>query len=283
MIGLMAPIGVTFSQILTVTVPATLIGVVATSILTLKKGKELQDDPVYIERLAQGLVTKQEKNNDKTTTSQRLSVLIFLVAVLGVVVMGLFPQLRPAWTVDGETTTLSMAITIEIIMLVCASIIVLVCKPKVEEILSTNIFRSGALAMVCAFGLAWMSNTFIEANRAFIETNVSQIVNKVPWMFSIVVFIVAALITSQGATTLIMIPIGIGLGLNPAIVLGAWMAVNANYFFPIAAQTIAAISFDTAGTTKIGKYVLNHSFMIPGLLNTIISVAVATALGYILL
>lgn len=283
MIGFMAPIGVSFSQILMITVPATLIGVIVTSLLTLKKGKELQSDPVYLERMAQGLVKKQDNKSTETTASQRLSVLIFLIAVLGVVTMGLFPQLRPSWTVDGETTILSMAITIEIIMLLCASIIVLVCKPKIEEILNTNIFRSGALAMVCAFGLAWMSNTFIEANRSFIESNVSDIVNTVPWLFAIVVFVIAALITSQGATTLIMIPIGIGLGLNPAIILGAWMAVNANYFFPIAAQTIAAISFDTAGTTKIGKYVLNHSFMIPGLLNTIISVVLATILGYILL
>lgn len=283
MIGFMAPLGVTFSQILMVTVPATLISVVATAILTIKKGKELQEDPIYLERLAEGLIVKKEKKHANVTSSQRLSVIIFLIAVLGIVLMGLFPDLRPAWEIDGVSTPLSMAITIEIIMLLCAAAIVLICKPKIEEILNTNIFRSGALAIVCAFGLAWMSNTFIAAQSEFIETNVSEIVNKVPWMFAIVVFVVAALITSQGATTLIMVPIGIGLGLNPAIILGAWMAVNANYFFPIAAQTVAAISFDTAGTTKIGKYVLNHSFMLPGLLNTLISVIVATALGYILL
>ncbi|UQZ74761.1 C4-dicarboxylate ABC transporter [Niallia circulans] len=284
MIGFMATIDVSFSKLLMITIPATLIGVIASSVLTIKKGKELHQDPEYIRRLEEGFIKKFERKEIKDiANSQKWSVLIFLFAVVSVIVLGLFTGLRPSWVIEGEVTPLSMPYTIEIIMLTCAALIIIVCKPKIEEILSGSIFKAGALAIVCAFGLAWMSNTFILAHQEFVEENVAQIVNRYPWLFAVVVFAVAALITSQGATTLIMIPIAIGLNLPPAIIIGAWMAVNANYFLPVSAQTLAAISFDTAGTTKIGKYVLNHSFMVPGLINTIISVIVATILGSIIL
>ncbi|MCZ0703025.1 anaerobic C4-dicarboxylate transporter DcuB [Natronobacillus azotifigens] len=286
MIGFMLPLGVSFAEILMITIPATLIGVVLSAFITLKKGKELREDPEFQKRLENGLTLNRdtEKVEQKQTTkNQKKSVFIFLVGVIAVVLLGVFSQLRPSWEVDGEITVLSMPYTIEIIMLVCAAAIVIFCKPKIEEILNTSIFRAGSLAIICAFGLAWMSYTFIDAQREFIEGNVAGIVETIPWVFAIIVFVVAALITSQAATTLIMMPIGIGLGLHPAIIIGSWMAVNANYFIPVSAQVIAALSFDTAGTTKIGKYVLNHSFMIPGLLNTIFSIVIAIILGFIII
>jgi anaerobic C4-dicarboxylate transporter DcuB len=285
MIGFMAPLGVSFGTILAICVPATLLGVIVSAICTMRMGKELNQDPEYLRRLAEGLIVKQEKKVERKEASNgaKLSVIIFLIGVLAIVIMGLFTELRPAWTVNGTVTRLSMPYTIEIIMLLCATAIIIFCRPTVETILSGSIFRAGSLAIVCAFGLAWMSNTFISGQTAFIKEHVATIVNNYPWMLAVIMFIVAALITSQGSTTLVMVPIAIALGLPTYVIIGAWMAVNANYFLPVASQCLAAISFDTAGTTKIGKYVLNHSFMLPGLINTVISVVGATLIGSILL
>jgi anaerobic C4-dicarboxylate transporter DcuB len=285
MIGFMAPLGVNLGTLLAICIPATLIGVITSSVITMRMGKELAEDPEYQRRMAEGLIAATKENSDKTQVSKaaKRSVSIFLLGVLGIVIMGMFSELRPTWIVDGKATSLSMAYSIEIIMLVCAAMIVIFCRPAIESILNGTIFRAGSLAIVCAFGLAWMSNTFIGGQTVFIKENVATIVNNYPWMLSVIIFIVAALITSQGSTTLIMIPIAIALGLPAYVIIGAWMAVNSNFFLPVSAQCLAAISFDTAGTTKIGKYVLNHSFMIPGMINIIISVLVATLIGSILI
>lgn len=285
MIGFMAPIGVNLGTILAICVPATLIGVITSAAVTMRMGKELAEDPEYQRRMAEGLIasTKEKGEKTKISKSAKRSVVIFLLGVLAIVIMGMFSELRPSWVVDGKSTSLSMAYTIEIIMLICAAMIVIFCRPAIETILNGSIFRAGSLAIVCAFGLAWMSNTFIGGQTAFIKENVATIVNNYPWMLSVIIFIVAALITSQGSTTLIMIPIAIALGLPAYVIIGAWMAVNSNFFLPVSAQCLAAISFDTAGTTKIGKYVLNHSFMIPGMINIIVSVVVATLIGSVLI
>ncbi|MFW2490163.1 anaerobic C4-dicarboxylate transporter [Clostridium chromiireducens] len=285
MIGFMAPLGVNLGTILSICVPATLIGVITSAIATMRMGKELAEDPEYQRRMAEGLIAATKEKGDKAQISKaaKRSVVIFLLGVLAIVVMGMFSEFRPSWVVDGKTTTLSMAYTIEIIMLICAAMIVIFCRPAIETILNGSIFRAGSLAIVCAFGLAWMSNTFIGGQTTFIKENVATIVNNYPWMLSVIIFIVAALITSQGSTTLIMIPIAIALGLPTYVIIGAWMAVNSNFFLPVSAQCLAAISFDTAGTTKIGKYVLNHSFMIPGMINIVVSVLVATLIGSILI
>lgn len=285
MIGFMAPIGVNLGTILAICVPATLIGVITSAAVTMRMGKELAEDPEYQRRMAEGLIasTKEKGEKTKISKSAKRSVVIFLLGVLAIVIMGMFSELRPSWVVDGKSTSLSMAYTIEIIMLICAAMIVIFCRPAIETILNGSIFRAGSLAIVCAFGLAWMSNTFIGGQTAFIKENVATIVNNYPWMLSVIIFIVAALITSQGSTTLIMIPIAIALGLPAYVIIGAWMAVNSNFFLPVSAQCLAAISFDTAGTTKIGKYVLNHSFMIPGMINIVVSVVVATLIGSVLI
>ncbi|MDF9839484.1 MULTISPECIES: anaerobic C4-dicarboxylate transporter [unclassified Paenibacillus] len=286
MLGLMAPFGVDLGAILLIAIPSTLLGVITSAFLTIRKGKELAEDPEYSRRLAEGLTEniaeEQPEQKKAPKKGAKTAVLLFLLGVVSIIVLGLFSELRPSWTADGKTTVLSMAYTIEIVMLVCASLIIIFCRPAIESILNGSIFRAGALAMVCAFGLAWMSSTFIGGQTEFIQEHVTTIVNGQPWMLAVIMFIVAALVTSQGATTLIMIPISIALDLPTYIIVGAWMAVNANFFLPVSAQCLAAISFDTAGTTKIGKYVLNHSFMTPGMINTVVSVVTATLLGNII-
>lgn len=285
MVGFMAPLGVGISSIMAVCVPATLIGVLIGAISTMKMGKELADDPEYQRRVAAGMVKAVEVKKEKKpiTPHAKLSVAIFLIGALAIVVLGMFPELRPAFQTAKGMQPLSMPATIQIVMLVFATFIVLFCHPPIKEILDGSVFRAGALAVICAFGLAWMSDTFVSSQMTFIKENVQSLMQTHTWLLAILMFVVSALVTSQAATTMILMPLGLALGLPAYVLVGAWPAVNGYFFFPIAGQCLAALAFDTTGTTHIGKYVLNHSFMRPGLINITASVVLATLIGKFIL
>ena len=140
--------------------------------------------------------------------------------------------------------------------------------------------KTGFFAVILASGLCWLVNTFVGAQTDFITENLSALTNKYPWIYIIAVFLVGALTSSQASTTMIMIPIAIALKLPAYIIVGGWMACSSNYFIPDSSQCIAGLAFDTAGTTKIGRFIFNHSYMRPGLVCTIVSVLVATGIGY---
>ncbi|VDZ71563.1 anaerobic C4-dicarboxylate transporter [Atlantibacter hermannii] len=153
-----------------------------------------------------------------------------------------------------------MSAAIQIVMLSFACLIVLLCRPPVDQILSGSVFRAGALAIVCAFGLAWMSETFVSSHIDLIKSEVQVLLQEHTWLIAIMMFFVSAMVSSQAATTLILLPLGLALGLPAYALIGSWPAVNGYFFIPVAGQCLAALAFDDTGTTRIGKYVLNHSF-----------------------
>ena len=210
----------------------------------------------------------------------KLSVVMFLLGTLLIVLMGTFPELRPAFDDGvGGMKAISMSQTIQIVMLALSALMVVFCRPRVGDILDCSVFRSGILAVVCAFGLCWMSDTFVHGQMEFIKDNVSAYMDGSLLILPLMMFIVSALITSQAATTMILMPLAMAFGLPAYILIGAWPAVNGYFFFPVAGQCIAGISFDDTGTTRIGKFVLNHSYMRPGLINVTVSVVMATLIG----
>lgn len=274
---------VTIFKLLLVCIPATLIGTVVAAVSVLKKGKELAEDPEFQARVAEGKVqdfTKQVKEEKPTTKEAKNSVAIFMVAMVGIVVMGAFQTLLPTFP-DGSK--LPLVTVIQIFMLVAAAAIVILTKTDSDKILDQPVFRSGSFAVLLAFGLVWMVNTFINDQSSFITDNMSVLTNQYPWIFIVAIFLVGAITTSQSSTTMIMVPIGIALGLPANIIVAGWLACSSNYFIPCASQCVAAIGFDSAGTTKIGKFILNHSYMLPGLVCTIVSVLSALALGAVIL
>ena len=182
-----------------------------------------------------------------------------------------------AFMADGSK--LPLTTVIEIFMLVAAAAMILLTKLDSNKVLDQPVFRTGMFAVVLAFGLCWLVNTFIGDQSSFITDNMSALTNKYPWIFIVAVFIVGAITTSQSSTTMIMIPIGIALGLPANVIVAGWIACSSNYFIPASGQCVAALAFDSAGTTKIGKFVLNHSYMIPGLVCTVVSVVVALLIG----
>ena len=172
-----------------------------------------------------------------------------------------------------------MTTVIEIFMLVGAALMVLVCKFDSNKMLDQPVFKTGMFAVVLAYGLCWMVNTFIGDQSGYISDTMGAVANQFPWIYIIAVFIVAAITTSQASTTMIMIPIGMALNLPVYVIIAGWVVCNCNYFIPASGQCVAALGFDSAGTTKIGKYVLNHSYMFPGLVMSVVTVAVAFVLG----
>ncbi len=283
MVGFLTPLGIGMGTIMAICVPATFVGVLVGAASVYRKGAELKDDPEYQRRLQEGLikVANLEKRENRTFGfKEKLSVVLFLIGTVAIVLMGTFPELRPAFAdAKGIVKAISMSQTIQIVMLTFSAIIVIACKPKISSILDCSVFRSGILAVVCAFGLCWMSDTFVNGQMAFIKENVSAYMNGNIVIFPILMFIVSALVTSQAATTMILMPLALAFGLPAYIMIGAWPAVNGYFFFPVAGQCIAGISFDDTGTTHIGKYVLNHSYMRPGIINVVVSVIVATLIG----
>ncbi len=267
--------------LLIVCVPATLIGTIAAAFSVIKKGRELADDPGFQARVAAGLIedfSKKQTEEKPATKNAKISVAIFLSGMVLIVLLGAFKSIVPTFA-DGSA--LPMTSVIEIFMLVAAAIMVIACKLDSDKILDQPVFRTGMFAVVLAFGLCWLVNTFIGDQSSFITDNMSALTNQYPWIYIIAVFIVGAITTSQSSTTMIMVPIGIALGLPANIIVAGWIACSSNYFIPASGQCVAALAFDSAGTTMIGKFVLNHSFLVRGLVCTVVSVLVAIGLGAI--
>ena len=297
MIGMFAEKGVAqwgLPEILMICVPSTLVGVIVAAIASMFVGKDLKDDPEYQAKLKTGKVPppsafmptpgfaaagadvasgyrRDERPALKPTA--KLSAYIFLSGVALVVLFGFFPSLR---TLPGAKGPLGMPIVIEIVMMSIAAIMLLVTKVNVDDVPKTATLRAGVVAVVGIFGLAWLGDSFIAANKDVIVPAIGDWAKVAPWTFAFGLFFASVLLYSQAATTRALMPLGMALGIPPQFLIAMFPSVNGYFFVPTYGSLIAAINFDLSGTTKIGKYVLNHSFMMPGLVAT--SVAVITGL-----
>ncbi|MFO1414461.1 MAG: anaerobic C4-dicarboxylate transporter [Burkholderiales bacterium] len=271
MIGLFAEKGITqwgLPQILMICVPATLTGVVLGAIVSMFLGKDLADDPVYQERVAAGKVpapVAAAAERAPLAPSAKPSAFLFLAGVALVVVFGFFPQLRQ---LPGAKSPLAMPIVIEIVMMAVAAIMLVVTKVDVDSIPKTATLRAGVVAVIGIFGLAWLGDSFIAAHKDVIVPAIGSWAEQAPWTFAFGLFFASVLLYSQAATTRAIMPLGIALGIPPQFLIAMFPSVNGYFFIPTYGSLIAAINFDLSGTTRIGKYVLNHSFMIPGLVAT---------------
>ena len=303
---LLGGLGIELKDILLVCIPASLIAILVAAFVQNRVGKELEDDPEYQRRVKEGLIKSEElrvKSEEFATAEvgsaaaeagraaansslftlhsslhQRRAVLAFLLGVILVVLFGSVPSLRPSFQVDGVTTTLSMPETIEIIMMSVAALILIVGKANVKDAVSGNIFNAGMSAMIAIFGIAWMGDTFFNGNLEFFKSQIADIVTQYPLLFSVALFIMSIMLFSQAATVRTLFPLGIALGISPLALVAMFPAVNGYFFIPNYPTEVAAINFDTTGTTRIGRYVLNHSFQLAGWITTVVSIGV----GYLI-
>lgn len=268
------PQHITLIDVLKVTVPSTILGIGLACVFVNRMGKELADDPGYQQRLKDPEYVKLNAveavaEDAPLKPTAKTSVRIFLMAALLVVLMGAFKWLRPVF--GGEH--MGMAHTIEIVMLSAAALIILVCKPDGNEITQGSVFHAGMRAVIAVFGVAWMGDTLMQAHLPELKAAVSSLVETAPWTFAFSLFVLSVLVNSQGATVATLFPVGIALGVPAPILIGTLVAVNGYFFIPNYGPIIASIDFDTTGTTRIGRYIFNHSFMLPGLLSMAFSLA----------
>ena len=271
----MAGYDVTLFDILKVSVPATLVGVLVGAFASLRVGKELVDDPEYQKRLAAGeTVASGNVAVVEDGGAAKLSVSLFIVATVAVVVFGSVESLRPAF--DG--VTVGMPLIIEMVMLTAAALILLFTRTAGNKAAQGSVFSAGMQAVVAIFGIAWMGDTFINGNVVELKGAIESVVTDMPWLFGLALFVMSILLYSQAATVRAIVPLGIALGLSPMMLVALFPAVNGYFFIPNYPTLVAAINFDRTGTTRIGKWVLNHSFMMPGLVATAVAIAVGLLL-----
>ncbi|GAB79478.1 anaerobic C4-dicarboxylate transporter DcuB [Austwickia chelonae] len=279
-------------QILSVSIPASLLGVILAALWSMRRGKDLDDDPEFQEKIAdpEKRAYIYGRNDESTLLDKELprtaywATWIFFGAIAVTVLLGAFSGLRPSFLdAKGKLQPLSMTLTIQILMLLAGALILILCKVKSVDIPNTGVFKAGMVAIFSVFGVAWMAETFFGAHIVGLQAVLTDMVKEQPWSFAVALFLVSKLVNSQAAALVAMAPIGLKIGVDPVMMVGFFGASYGYFFLPTYPSDVACIGFDRTGTTRIGKYILNHSFMIPGFICVITSVLVGTALARLFL
>lgn len=284
LLGLLSGFNISLLDILMVTIPSTLLGVLAGAIYSLRVGKELPEDPEYQRRIKEGIIDNKHYELKSIANKRQAlwSVIIFIITTVFIVLFGSFDTLRPSHFVDGKMISVDMSAIIEILMLSAAALILLFTKASGLKAAQGSVFSAGMQAVVAIFGIAWMGDTFLQGNMTELKGSIEGIVTQMPWLFGIALFVMSILLYSQAATVRAFMPLGIALGISPYLLIAMFPAVNGYFFIPNYPTVVAAINFDRTGTTRIGKYVLNHSFMMPGLIATVVSVGTGIIISKII-
>ena len=286
LVGVLGAMNVGLTQIMIVIIPSTILGVAAGILSVWWRGKELNEDPDYLKRLQEGNVKSVETSaplKGKARTQAIGSCIVFVLAILSVVAIGIFPGLRPVYQKIGEGVTetgqVEMGRAIMILMLCAAGIMMLLFKASPEAAVKGSMMKGGLVALISILGVSWLGSSFFEANQSVIVQSISSEIKSHPWIFAAGLFTLSILLFSPAATIAILAPVGLALGLGAKEMIGSYPSVNGLFFLPTYGTILAAVSFDQTGTTRIGKYLLNHSFMVPGLVTTIVATIAALILS----
>ncbi len=286
MVGLLVGQGISLPRLLTITIPSTFFGVLIGAVSVSRRGKNLNEDPEYQKRLAAGTLKEAEalaEFKERDLVNARGSMLLFLTGIVIVVLIGIFPNLRPFYEVTSSGITdseqVSMGMAIMIVMIAVAGLIMIIFRASPDATLKGTIMRSGLTAIISILGISWLGSSFFEGNRTFIVSEVSGLVQLYPSAFAAGMFLLSTLLFSQAATVSLLMPVGQALGVPLPLLIGFYPASSGLFFLPTYGTVLAAVSFDQTGTTKIGKYLLNHSFMRPGLVTMLSAVLIALLLS----
>ena len=276
---------VSIPQVLMVTIPACLIGLLCAAAASYRRGKDLDKDPAFQARLKDPETYNYMYGNsattlDKTITREaKASVFIFLGALLIIVCFAFMQMIHVGEeTLAQHLNIPKMNLVIQIIMLMAAACNIMFCKAQPKKAVAGAVWQSGMVAVVAIYGIAWLADTYFANYMEEMKAMLGGIVESAPWAIAFVFFLVSVLINSQGAVVVAMLPLAYSLGIAGPVLLGVMPSVYGYFFIPNYPSDIATVNFDRSGTTVIGKYLLNHSFMMPGLISTI----VATVVGYLI-
>ncbi len=276
---------VSIPQVLMVTIPACVIGLMCAAAASYKRGKDLDKDPEFLARKADPkiykymYVNKTSLLDKEIPRSAKVSVFIFLAAILVIVGFAFCQMIKVGGEPLSKLINLpKMNICIQIIMLVAAALNIMLCKVDLKNCVSGSVWKSGMVAVIAIYGIAWLADTYFGNYMDQMKAMLTGLVTAYPWSIAFVFFLVSVLINSQGAVVVAMLPLAYELGIAGPVLLGVLPSVYGYFFIPNYPSDIATVNFDRSGTTVIGKYLLNHSFMMPGL----ISVWVSTIVGYLI-
>ena len=313
---------ITIPGVLMISIPACLCGLLAAAAASYRRGLDLDRDPVFQARLQDPEQRAYIYGNTATTLDREIpqsakrAVYIFFAALAVIVLLATFPQLLPSYDtiravkgaeavslvsgveisaaqlaaagIEAEGLTehgmvdLKMNLVIQIVMITAAALMIIFCKAQPKKAVSGPVWQSGMVAVVAIYGIAWMADTYFSNYMPEIQAGLEGIVARYPWSIAIVFFLVSVLINSQGAVVVAMLPLAYHLGIPGPVLLGVFPAVYGYFFIPNYPSDIATVNFDRSGTTVSGKYLLNHSFMMPGLVSVFVSTVVSYALTMII-
>ena len=310
---------ISIPQVLMVTIPACLLGILMASIASYKRGKDLDKDPEFQKKIADPAQREYIYGSSATTLDKKIApeskraVYIFFGALLVIVFFAIFQDLLPAYdtikAIDGDATVeligsrvtitadqlaklgiavegltkthptpLKMNLVIQIVMITAAALMIIFCKAKPKKAIAGPVWQSGMVAVVAIYGIAWLADTYFANYLGEIQEMLAGLVEQYPWSIAFAFFLVSVLVNSQGAVVVAMLPLAYKLGIEGWVLLGVLPSVYGYFFIPNYPSDIATVNFDRTGTTVIGKYLLNHSFMMPGMVHTV----VACVAGYLI-
>lgn len=317
---------VTNVQIIMVTIPACIVGILAAVAVSWNRGLDLDKDPKFQAKLKDPAQYNYIYGNTATTLDQKIApeskraVYIFLVALVVIVIISicsmmgvnLLPTYSTVEVVKGGPTSvtlangvvetakqlakagvvmagvtqeiqkpLSMNILIQITMITAAALMIIFCKATPKKAVGGAVWQNGMVAVVAIYGIAWMSSTYFDNYQAEMQILLTDLVTAYPWTIAIAFFLVSVLINSQGAVVVSMLPLAYNLGIEPWILLGVMPSVYGYFFIPNYPSDIATVNFDRSGTTVIGKYLLNHSFMLPGMVHVVVATIAGLGVSYL--
>lgn len=290
-VGFMAAAGYEYNllQILAVSIPATCIGVLAAALISYKRGKDLADDEAFQKMIADPEQRKYVYGEQESLQGKKLpssfyrATIIFLLGIVCIAILGNFPDLLPHFAdAKGKMKAISMTTVIQMVMLFVSALILFFCHIKASEVGNSQVFRAGVVALVSVYGVAWMADTYFASQMSVLKGFLGTVVTSHPWAYALVLFFTSKLVNSQGAAVAIVMPMALKLGMDPVMVLSFIPACYGYFFLPTYPSDLACIGFDRSGTTRIGKFVLNHSFMLPGLTGVITACLAGFVIAHVL-
>jgi len=275
---------VSILDLLMISIPATFVGVILAALWSMKRGKDLDKDADFQAKIQDPEQKDYIYGNSDTLQDTVLpkeahwATWIFFAGIAGVILLGSFPSLLPAFGPVGKVKPMSMTLAIQMVMLIAGAVIMMTCKVNSREISKGPVFQAGMVAIISVFGVAWMTDTFFQSHFTLLKSTLAGVVASKPWMYAIVLFLVSKLVNSQAAAIAAIAPMGVALGVDPKMMVAFFPAAYGYFVLPTYPSDLACIGFDRSGTTRIGKFIINHSFIIPGL----IGVLGGCAMGYVL-
>ncbi|KPD04136.1 anaerobic C4-dicarboxylate transporter [Moellerella wisconsensis] len=272
---------VSYITLLSILLPSTFIAIMLMSfIVSWTFNSKLSDDPVYLKRLEEGLVELRGTQVKEIQAGAKSSVLLFLLGVIAVVAYAIInsPSVGLVTTPLMNTTN-----AILIIMLSVATLITILCKVKTDAILNSSTFKAGMSACICILGVAWLGDTFVQHNLEWIKETAGDLIHEHSWMLAVIFFFCSALLYSQAATAKALMPMALALHVSPLTAIASFSAVSGLFILPTYPTLVAAVQMDDTGTTRIGRFVFNHPFFIPGTIGVVLAVAFGFLFGGMIL